>query len=99
MLASSLLDGATHAVVVIGRWPNIETVYVDGRPLPRPRSLRSSSMSESDDSQLTQKTPTGERTGETERTPGGLEIPIPTREEFFGNLRKAAKPQESDDEM
>ena len=32
------------------------------------------------------------REGEpTERTPKGLEVPIPTRGEFFGNLKKVAK--------
>ncbi len=40
----------------------------------------------------------GTRTGETERTLGGLEVPIPTREEFFGNLRKAARPAAQDDQ-
>jgi hypothetical protein len=28
----------------------------------------------------------------TERTPKGAEVPIPKRREFFGNLRKIAKP-------
>lgn len=33
------------------------------------------------------------RDGEpTQRTEKGLEIPIPTRGEFFGNLAKVAKP-------
>jgi len=27
----------------------------------------------------------------TERTPKGLEVPIPEREDFFANLKKAAK--------
>jgi len=32
------------------------------------------------------------REGEpSEKTPKGLEVPIPTREEFFGNLEKVAK--------
>lgn len=30
----------------------------------------------------------------TERTPKGLEVPIPKRKEFFGNLKKAAEPKE-----
>ena len=34
------------------------------------------------------------REGEpTQKTPTGLEIPIPTREEFFGALNKAARKQ------
>jgi hypothetical protein len=45
----------------------------------------------------TQKTSTGARTGETERTPGGLEVPVPTRDEFFGNLRKAARHRANDE--
>ena len=28
----------------------------------------------------------------TERTPKGLEVPIPERREFFDNLKKVAKP-------
>lgn len=28
----------------------------------------------------------------TERTPKGLEVPIPKRQEFFGNLKKVAEP-------
>jgi hypothetical protein len=28
----------------------------------------------------------------TERTPQGREVPIPRRREFFGNLKKAARP-------
>ncbi len=32
------------------------------------------------------------REGEpSEKTPKGLEVPIPTRGEFFGNLKKVAK--------
>src|SRR5271165_707756 len=30
----------------------------------------------------------------TERTPKGLEVRVPERREFFGNLKKAAKPDE-----
>jgi hypothetical protein len=30
----------------------------------------------------------------TERTPKGLEVPIPKRKEFFENLKKAAEPRE-----
>lgn len=29
----------------------------------------------------------------TERTPKGLEVPIPKRKEFFENLKKAAEPK------
>jgi hypothetical protein len=29
----------------------------------------------------------------TERTPKGYEVPVPKRREFFGNLKKVAKPQ------
>jgi hypothetical protein len=28
----------------------------------------------------------------TERTPEGLEVPVPPREDFFANLRKVAEP-------
>lgn len=35
------------------------------------------------------------REGEpTQRTPGGLEIPIPSRDEFFGGLTRAARPDQ-----
>ncbi|HTZ62521.1 MAG TPA: hypothetical protein VMB51_00280 [Solirubrobacteraceae bacterium] len=30
---------------------------------------------------------------QTEETPKGLTVPVPKRDEFFGNLKKAAKPQ------
>jgi hypothetical protein len=30
----------------------------------------------------------------TERTPKGLEVPIPKRKEFFENLKRAAEPKE-----
>ena len=29
---------------------------------------------------------------ETEQTPTGYKVPVPKRDEFFGNLKKAAKP-------
>jgi hypothetical protein len=29
----------------------------------------------------------------TERTPIGYEVPVPKRNEFFGNLKKAAEPE------
>jgi hypothetical protein len=32
----------------------------------------------------------------TERTPKGLEVPIPKRKEFFENLKKAAEPKDSE---
>ncbi len=31
---------------------------------------------------------------QTEQTPTGLTVPMPKRDEFFGNLRKAAKPED-----
>jgi hypothetical protein len=31
---------------------------------------------------------------QTEQTPKGLTVPVPKRDEFFGNLNKAAKPDE-----
>jgi hypothetical protein len=30
---------------------------------------------------------------ETETTPTGYTVPVPKRDEFFGNLKKAAKPR------
>ena len=33
---------------------------------------------------------------QTETTPQGLEVPVPERKEFFGNLKKAAKPDEAE---
>jgi hypothetical protein len=33
----------------------------------------------------------------TEHTPTGYEVPIPERRDFFGNLRKAAKPDKLDE--
>jgi hypothetical protein len=44
--------------------------------------------------------PSNSRTEPTERTPEGLEVPIPTRREFFGNLKKVVepKPQSESDE-
>ena len=47
-------------------------------------------MSERSEDDSKQTTPEREPQS-TERTPGGLEVPVPTREEFFGNLLKAAK--------
>lgn len=32
---------------------------------------------------------------QTEQTPKGLTVPVPKRDEFFGNLKKAAKPDEA----
>jgi hypothetical protein len=29
---------------------------------------------------------------QTEQTPKGLTVPVPKRDEYFGNLKKAAKP-------
>lgn len=34
----------------------------------------------------------------TERTPKGLEVPIPKRGEFFDNLKKIVKPKRKDRE-
>ena len=31
---------------------------------------------------------------QTEQTPKGLTVPAPKRDDFFGNLKKAAKPDE-----
>jgi len=31
---------------------------------------------------------------QTEQTPTGYTVPVPERDEFFGNLKKAAKPDE-----
>jgi len=31
---------------------------------------------------------------QTEQTPKGLTVPVPKREDFLGNLKKAAKPDE-----
>ena len=32
---------------------------------------------------------------QTEQTPTGYTVPVPKRDEFFGNLKKAAEPDES----
>ncbi len=34
---------------------------------------------------------------QTEQTPKGLTVPVPERDEFFGNLKKAAKPEPAQD--
>jgi len=34
----------------------------------------------------------GKQQEPTERTPKGLEVPVPKRDEFFGNLKKVAEP-------
>jgi hypothetical protein len=31
---------------------------------------------------------------ETEQTPKGLTVPVPKRDEFFGNLKKVAEPDQ-----
>jgi hypothetical protein len=36
--------------------------------------------------------PEDEKDQQTEQTPKGLTVPVPKRETFFGNLKKAAKP-------
>lgn len=33
-----------------------------------------------------------DREAATEQTPQGLTVPVPSREDFLGNLRKAAEP-------
>lgn len=33
---------------------------------------------------------------QTEQTPTGYTVPVPKRDEFFGNLKKAAKPDRLD---
>jgi hypothetical protein len=32
----------------------------------------------------------------TEQTPTGFTVPVPKRDEFFGNLKKAAEPEKAD---
>lgn len=36
--------------------------------------------------------PKDEKDQQTETTPTGYKVPVPKRDEFFGNLKKAAKP-------
>jgi hypothetical protein len=36
--------------------------------------------------------PKDEKDKQTEQTPTGLTVPVPKRDEYFGNLKKAAKP-------
>ena len=36
--------------------------------------------------------PKDEKDQQTEQTPTGYTVPVPKRDEFFGNLKKAAKP-------
>lgn len=36
--------------------------------------------------------PDDEKDLQTEQTPTGHTVPVPKRDEFFGNLKKAAKP-------
>ena len=35
---------------------------------------------------------------QTEQTPTGYKVPVPKRDEFFGNLKKAAKPKAADND-
>ncbi len=37
--------------------------------------------------------PKDEKDQQTEQTPTGFKVPVPKRDEFFGNLKKAAKPE------
>ena len=39
--------------------------------------------------------PTDEEASDTQRTEQGYEIPVPSREDFFGNLDKITKPDKS----
>lgn len=39
--------------------------------------------------------PKDEKDQQTELTPKGYTVPVPKRDEFFGNLKKAAKPDTS----
>jgi hypothetical protein len=36
--------------------------------------------------------PKNQKDQQTEQTPKGLTVPVPEREDFFGNLRKVAEP-------
>lgn len=36
--------------------------------------------------------PKDEKDQQTEQTPTGYTVPVPKRDEFFGNLKKAARP-------
>ena len=36
--------------------------------------------------------PGDEKDEQTEQTPKGLTVPVPKRDEFFGNLKKVAEP-------
>ena len=36
--------------------------------------------------------PKSENDQQTEQTPTGYKVPVPKRDEFFGNLKRAAKP-------
>jgi hypothetical protein len=38
-----------------------------------------------------------EKDQQTEQTPTGYTVPVPKRHEFFGNLKKAAKPEPKGD--
>ena len=33
---------------------------------------------------------------QTEQTPKGMTVPVPKRDEFFGNLKKVSKPEKVD---
>lgn len=39
--------------------------------------------------------PKDKKDQQTEQTPTGYTVPVPKRDEFFGNLKKAAKPSAS----
>jgi hypothetical protein len=40
--------------------------------------------------------PKDEKEQQTEKTPTGYKVPVPKRRDFFGNLRKAAKPERAE---
>jgi hypothetical protein len=41
--------------------------------------------------------PKDEKDQQAEQTPTGYTVPVPKRNEFFGNLKKAAKPEDRPD--
>jgi len=40
--------------------------------------------------------PKDEKDAQTEQTPKGLTVPVPKRDEFFGNLKRVAEPEKPD---
>ena len=41
--------------------------------------------------------PDAEKDPQTEQTPTGYTVPVPKRDEFFGNLKRAAEPEQDED--